>query len=274
MAFRPMFRRAVVSAVPLCALPVAACSGPQEDSGLLHRLRSELAKLRPTEADFRARWIKEEEGWHKLPPRAWPPVQPNASAVPELAALLEADRCPPAGERMSDTCRQTTFDLATAYVFSGAEPKKGLEMYQAMAVAGDTDSMVAAGVTLVEGLGVTADDSGTDLLLRASELGNAQGLYEVAVLLLLGDGGLPMDEERAFSLFERAAGQRHSAGMFMAADCLLEGVGCKPDPARAVPLLKAAAELGHRGARQHLRQLLDGSWYGFDQAASEPQIVL
>jgi len=53
-----------------------------------------------------------------------------------------------------------------------------------------------------------------------------------------------------------------ASGMFLVADSLFEGVGCKEDPARAVPLLLAAAEKGHRGARQYIRQLLDGGWPG------------
>jgi TPR repeat protein len=51
--------------------------------------------------------------------------------------------------------------------------------------------------------------------------------------------------------------------MFMLGDCLLEGTGCPREPGRAVAFLYAAAETGHRGARQHIRQLLDGTWHGF-----------
>ena len=45
----------------------------------------------------------------------------------------------------------------------------------------------------------------------------------------------------------------------MTADCLVEGVGCKVDIERAIPLLYAAAEKGHRFARQRIRELLDES---------------
>jgi TPR repeat protein len=43
----------------------------------------------------------------------------------------------------------------------------------------------------------------------------------------------------------------------MAADLLIDGQGCARDPARAVRLLHAAAERGHRMARQYLREWLD-----------------
>ena len=43
----------------------------------------------------------------------------------------------------------------------------------------------------------------------------------------------------------------------MLAECLMEGYGCTKDLARAVPLLHAAAERGHRMARQYLREWLD-----------------
>ena len=35
---------------------------------------------------------------------------------------------------------------------------------------------------------------------------------------------VPVDDAEAYQLFEKAADQGHVAGMFMAADCLLNGV--------------------------------------------------
>lgn len=239
------------------------------------RLQKELAKLRPGEAAMRAKWEKDEEGWHRLPPRAWPPRQPKAGEVPALEAQLQAARCPPAGSTMSPACTELTFDLASAMVFGGADPPRGLSAYRMMAEAGYADAAVACGVCLLEGLGSTQDyDEGLRLLQHASGEGSAQAHFELGTLLLVGGAGLEEDEEAAFELFEKAAVQKHASGMFMVADCLLEGVGCEPDAARAVPLLLAAAEQGHRGARQHLRQLLDGKWLGFDGAAGPVRLAL
>jgi TPR repeat protein len=54
-----------------------------------------------------------------------------------------------------------------------------------------------------------------------------------------------------------AAAQQHTSALFMLAEFLIEGNGCTADEARAVPLLHAAAERGHRMARQYIRDYLD-----------------
>mmetsp|Transcript_70076 Transcript_70076/g.216719 ORF Transcript_70076/g.216719 Transcript_70076/m.216719 type:complete len:225 (+) Transcript_70076:149-823(+) len=224
---------------------------------------------------MRARWEKDEEGWHRLPPRAWPPRQPKANEAPDIEAEFRAARCPPAGSSMSPACAKLAFDLASARVFGGADPSQGLADYLGMAEAGSADAMVATGVCLLEGLGGRRDgEEALRWLWLASAEGSAQAHFELATLLLTGSAGLEEDEPAAFALFEKAAMQQHASGMFMVADCLLEGVGCQPDAARAVPLLLAAAEQGHRGARQHLRQLLDGKWLGFDGAAGPVRLEL
>jgi len=100
---------------------------------------------------------------------------------------------------------------------------------------------------------------GVSWLRQATQLDNAQAQYELGTLFYLGcvEAGIDVDEARAFALYERAAAQEHTSGLFMTAELLIEGAGCAPDPARAVPLLHAAAERGHRMARQYLREWLD-----------------
>eukprot|EP00929_Paragymnodinium_shiwhaense_P035172 TRINITY_DN19028_c0_g1_i1.p1 TRINITY_DN19028_c0_g1~~TRINITY_DN19028_c0_g1_i1.p1 ORF type:complete len:287 (+),score=80.82 TRINITY_DN19028_c0_g1_i1:267-1127(+) len=227
-------------------------------------LQRELAKLRPTEATMRARWIRDEDGWRKLPPRAWPTVQPKADEIPGLRRQLEEERCPAAGSsQMSERCSRLTFDLATALVFNNVDPKAGFTTYEALAAAGDCDAMVGAAVVMIEGLGIPDNaKEGLRWLTKACELDSAQGQYELATLKYMGAVGVPCDEPGAFVLYEKAAAKQHASGMFLVADCLLEGIGCQEDPARAVSLLMAAAEKGHRGARQYIRQLLDGVWPG------------
>lgn len=287
-----MLRR-ILSAAPLCAASslVGALDGPRgcglastraragatlaEESNATQRLKGALAPLRPGDAARRAKWVKEEEGWHLLPPRAWPPRQPKAEEVPALRARLVAARCPPAGTAMSLECTRAHFDLATCLVFAAVDAPVGLVTYRSLGTAGDVDAMVAAGVCLVEALGVDrGDEEGLRWLRRAVEFGSAQAQYELATLMYTGGAGLEEDEKGAYKLFQAAASQNHSAAQFMVADCLLEGIGCEADPAQAVPLLLASAETGHRGARQHLRQLLDGKWMGFDGANGPARIVL
>jgi TPR repeat protein len=221
-----------------------------------------LAKLRETEAIFRERWTKDEDGWRKLPPRSWPAYQPPAEKIPSLEVDLL--QCPKnAGAPLSQDCAKAHFDYATALVFASVDPPRGLERYTELAEGGNVDGMVAAGVTLVEGNGVPTDEeAGIRWLRKASDLDCAQAHYELGTMLYLGEA-VEEDEEGAVALFKRAAAKQHAAGMFMLGDCMLEGEGCQREPGRAVPLLYAAAEMGHRGARQHIRQLLDGTWHGF-----------
>ncbi|CAE8674270.1 unnamed protein product [Polarella glacialis] len=225
---------------------------------------------------MRARWVKEEEGWHRLPPRAWPEVRPKADEIPGIREQIELQRCPsPGSARLSPTCAKLTFDLASALVFAGVDPPAGVALYRGLASVRDLDGMVAAAVVLLEGLGVERDEEeGVRLLRDASHRGSAQGLYELGTLLYVGGGGLEEDEAAAFALFQQAASQQHTSGMFMVADCLLEGTGCEQDLASAVPLLHASAVNGHRGARQHLRQLLDGQWMGFGGANGPARIAV
>lgn len=271
-----------VSAAALAAVSGSAAAGCIRcDTGGVGaeeklRLQAELAKLRPREKALRERWIAEEEGWHKLPARAWPAVQPKAAEIPGLRAQLEAERCPPPNSRtMTSTCRQVTFDLASGLVFSHADSPAGFQIYCELAGAGDLDAMVGAATCLGEGLGAPRDDAEAVRWLREAAVGNnAQAKFELAMGYFAGSLELDEDEAQAFALFQEAATQGHSSANFMVGDCLLEGAGCPSDPAASVPYLLRAAEKGHRGARQHLRQLLDGQWMGFSGAGGPAQITL
>jgi len=225
---------------------------------------------------MRERWVKEEEGWYRLPPRAWPTRQPKADDIPALREELLAKRCPSVPSKgMAEGCFPLTFDLATALVFTATDGPGGLKLYRALAAAGDLEALVAVGVILIEGLvGPRNHEEGVQCLRTAADAGSAQAQFELGTLLYAGGADLEEDEEGAFKLFQQAAAQKHRDGMFMVADCLLEGVGVKRDLAAAVPLLHASAVLGHRGARQHLRQLLDGKWMGFEGASGPAKITM
>jgi hypothetical protein len=247
----------VLTSIPLgFAGTVTACSS------LPPSFHAELDKLRHKEEELRAAWAKDSVGqMKKLPPRAWPPNQPKVDDIPMLRARLAHERCPPAGSQMSRDCEQITFDLATALVFNRVDGRFGFKSFAALAGAGHTDGMVATGVCLTEGLGVPCNETeGGRWLKRASDAGSAQGAYELATLLFTGYTSLGEDESSAFKLYEQAAAQEHTGAMFMVADCLLDGAGCDAhaDKSKAVPLLFAAAEKGHLGARQYMRHLWDG----------------
>jgi len=209
---------------------------------------------------MRDRWVEEEKGWSQLPSSRWPPVQPKASEAQGLRDRLRAERCPPPSARasMSSSCYEATFNLATALAFGKGDPAEGFAMYHAMAGNGDLDSMVASAMCLIEDIAGRDDEEGVRLLRAACARGSAQAYYELGTLLLVGSAGLDEDEPAAFECFRQAAKRQHSAGMFMMADCLLEGVGCDADAASAVPLLLKSACTGHWGARQQLERMLDG----------------
>lgn len=236
-------------------------------------MHAELAKLRPGEAAMREKWEQDEDKWHLLPPRAWPPYYPATEELDLLRARLADEGCPPVADiascaaPLSEACVRRAFDLATCLTFNNIDAPAGLRTYKALAgeidspeVAGDPESMVAVGVALLEGLGLPRDEAeGLRWLRRAAAAGSAQGAYELGVAYYTGldDAGLACDEQAAFRLFETAGHRGHTGALFMLADCLIDGSGCAPDPARAVPLLHAAAERGHRLARAYLREWLD-----------------
>ena len=221
-------------------------------------VHEELQKLRLGEAAMRERWQRDEEGWHKLPPRAWPPYQPKRDELLACSSAHVRD-CGTTRE-YSPECVKATFDLATCLIFNGLDVVAGLREYHALAEAGDLDSMVGIGVVLVEGISGAKEDPATGLhwLSRAAAGNSAQAQYELGVLHYMGlDDYLEVDEDAAFQWFERAAQQGHTSALFMLADCLLDGCGCERDAPRAVPLLYAAAERGHRFARQYVLEWLD-----------------
>ena len=221
-------------------------------------VHAELAKLRPNEVAMRQKWEDDETFWHKLPPRAWPPSQPKAHEQPALRKKM-SEACQKAGGE----CDAAVFELASCLVFGGSgsfeDAAEGLSLYRSLAARGHTEAMVGVGVVLLEGIGHDIDDAeGLRWVQRASERGSAQGQYELGVVHYLGSNEhVEADEKTAFKLFERCAAQRHMSGLFMLAEFLIEGTGCNKDPARAIPLLLASAECGHRLARRYLVDWLD-----------------
>ena len=272
MAFvaRAVGAAAAAGAALLSTSAYAACDSERDE-----RLYRALLKLRPGEAAMREKWRQDEDGWHKLPPRAWPERQPDADSVPTIRDEAVNHECLESHKdgsvvlqrgKLSDTCQTVVFDLATALVFNAVDAEQGLALYRQLGENGHSEAMVATGVVLVEGLGVpSAEQDGVGWLERAVAAGSAQGAYELGSLYYTGLGGVvPEDEDRAYALFEQAAAKRHTGGMFMVADHLLEveegnggSGGDVAAEARAVEMMHAAAERGHRYARQRIRQMLD-----------------
>lgn len=221
-------------------------------------VRLELNRIRLIENELRERWVGDEENWRKLPSRSWPEHQPSADQIPYFRKQY-LDKCCH-GQYKSEECDDITFNLATALLFNHVNPQEGFELYLNLANRGCNRGKTAAGICYVEGLGVESDEEkGSTLLQDAARADFLQAIYELGVLCYNGNATpyIKEDVEEAFRLFELAASQEHSCGLFMTADMLLSGEGCNNiDVARAIRLLYKAGERGHRNARATLWKLL------------------
>lgn len=227
-----------------------------------------LLKLRAGEAEMRRKWEEDESGWHNLPPRAWPPVQPKPD---ELVGLKQRAAA-------SDAPVQARFDLATCLTFNNIDSEEGLLLFRELAAEGSVDASVAVGVVLLEGIGCEQSDAGVEEGVRrlraASAKGHAQAQYEIGVLHYLGSFPTLVAEntKEAYALFASAADQKHTSALFMCAELLISGDGCTRDEPRAIGLLHDAAERGHRMARQYVREYLDADasqWGGTAQQRAQ-----
>jgi len=215
---------------------------------------------------MRRKWEEEEGGWHKLPPRAWPAVQPKPDELGALKAKAMQQQMEAASATPATLCaaqeraEQAAFDLATCLTFNNIDPTDGLRRFRALAEGGNVDAMVAVGTVLLEGIGCESDEAavseGLDWMRAASEREHPQALYELGCLHYLGRY-LPADEGAACALFEAAARKEHTSALFMVGEALLNGEGCAVDGARAVRLFHEAAQRGHRMARQYITTFLD-----------------
>ena len=247
--------------------------------------KQQVSRLRLMENEMLTRWELDEEGWRELPSRAWPEYQPNPKQLEKIRVETELLGCvdmilPKKKKRGTETldnspeiseCIKLLFHMATSLVFYNIDNEAGLALYERLAKLGHADSMVACGIVLVEGLGVTPrEHEGLAWLEKAietqgpgaSSMSSAQASYEMAVIYYTGiEGVVEEDPEKAFEFFERAAKHDHTSALYMVADCLVEGEGTERDVARAIPLLYKAAERGHRFSRQRIRELLENGGY-------------
>lgn len=231
-------------------------AGTHEINNRRMNTRQELSVIRKGEQEMLRRWERDEDGWRELPARAWPAYQPNPKQMENIEVESKKQGC--SNTNTSDPCKELLFNIATTKVFYNLDPTEGLRQFENLAKQGHVDSMVACGIILTEGMGVPPDvKKGLEWLKKAVDLKSSQGYYELATVLYTGiDGVVEEDPEGAFELFAKAAEQDHTAGMYMMADCLVEGEGVGIDVARAVPLFYRAAEKGHRYSRQKIRELL------------------
>jgi hypothetical protein len=268
-------RRSLRVLTPVCSAAFAlhgatscpsVCNSNMPGCDRAEAFKAEIAKIRVVEAAMRQRWVEDEEGWHRLPARAWPEFQPNVGDIPGLRRGVETE-CG-AADAGGSRCATAKFDLATALLFNQVAPEEALALYRSLAERAEPDpaGMTALGMCLTEGYGIDKDYKlGSRWFVRAAALGFPQAVFEVGVLNYTGaaEPHLPEDTAEAFRHFERSAELQHTGGMFMTADLLMSGEAPPAatgsdsrDYARAVRLLHAAGNKGHRQARQYLLGLL------------------
>jgi len=161
--------------------------------------RAELGKIRRLKSSIFRQWERDEDGWRELPARAWPAYQPNEEELEHIRAhLAQLPSCTPDNSDVDDECRKLLFDVATSLVFYTIDPQAGYEQYKKLAENGHVDAMVACGVILVEGLGVSPrEEEGVAWLETAASLGSAQACYELGTVYYTGiDGVIDEDPER------------------------------------------------------------------------------
>lgn len=249
--FRHLSRKLISGAAAISMFSLSS------STTLCESCKEALERIRKDEKEMRLRWIRDEDGWRKLPSRAWPEVQPPAS---EIDGLDNAFTKCNASETISQGCDRTKFHLATALLFNNVDAKRGRQYYLELAEKGSTDGMVATAVCLLEGFGGDYNEAeGTKWLKKAVELGSVQGMYELGVLHYTGAiACVEEDEAKAKMFFEQTAAQNHTSGQFMVADMLMEQDKVQDEEiGRAISLLYLAADKGHRFARQTLLSILD-----------------
>lgn len=233
----------------------------------------------------------EDEEWEEadlLPDsRPWPVNPPTESQMHTIRRQTHLDGCWSMKSSSSDSksnqlsssprCQDLIFQLASSLVFGNVDPPAGLGHFMILASSSSTSphvikAMVAAGVTLAEGIGVIANvRQGIQYLKNAAALGSGQAYYELGCVYYTGvKGHLDAEPVKALEYFKVAAKQyHHPAASYMVANCLFQqqrqgqGQGMSEtknnnnnnNAFAARAFLTKAAEAGHYYARQQLREM-------------------
>lgn len=222
-----------------------------------------------------SRWVEQEAQPGYVPPSAsWPPPsqQPPRAAIPELRKASAL-----CGGADGVACRETTFSLAVALLGgslfghavaedAAAEPTaderaEGVALLQRLAEHGLPQGLCAWAFCLLDGDMVPQDaPAAIECHRRAAAAGYAQSMHELGVIYYTGEWqaeGVPEDPALAAAWLQRAAERGGVSGaMYLWGECLLEGIGAPADTKQAFRWFAAAGELGHRGARQRILDLV------------------
>jgi TPR repeat protein len=143
--------------------------------------------------------------------------------------------------------------LLSTYVKQGVgiKPDVGAAFKEAgaAAAAGNSSGVVEVALDTLQGQGTTADtEAGLTELRQAAGMGNARAMVLLGGLYQAGGGHVKQDRTAAFTWFTKAADAGCVNGLIQEAVCHEQGWGVAKDSAKALELLKRAADTGDPAA--------------------------
>ncbi|WP_203290792.1 tetratricopeptide repeat protein [Maricaulis parjimensis] len=188
-----------------------------------------------------------------------------AEALELVSAGLQADP------------RNSLFNRTAGQLLESGEagprnPAAALSHYQAAGLAGDGFSAWKAGMMLINGDGVSANEEEAFLWVqRSAETGYDDGLISLAVMHAVGQG-TPVNAPEARTLYRNAASRGNLHAMRGLGSMLVFGEGGPDEPRMGVALLQMAAQRGDLYAIDIMQRLqphlpADPAWQqGVDDA--------
>jgi TPR repeat protein len=140
----------------------------------------------------------------------------------------------------------------------GGNPQRysGERWLRRAAKNGHSRATYCCGLSLVRGPEVA---EAYRAIRRSAEGGYDEAMYAYGRALLAGEP-VGKDEKRAFRLFKAASAKGNLRALFWEAVCLHDGIGVRPDAAKAVDLLQRAGDNGLVEARDALKMIMKERW--------------
>jgi TPR repeat protein len=136
---------------------------------------------------------------------------------------------------------------------------RAIEIYEGLAAEGNAHALVLLGNIYIRGGGVPVDlERAETLFTRAADLGSTEAIFQMATIWYRRG-----DLQRYFLAVQSAATAEPEVliARFYLARCYLRGRGIAKDNAKALELFRAAADSGHIRAKMYLARRLLFKFY-------------
>ncbi|KAL7750741.1 hypothetical protein RI367_003698 [Sorochytrium milnesiophthora] len=190
----------------------------------------------------------------------------HASLMDPAYASVSQSQVSFASYQSGGTQYSLPMDGAQQDLLASAEPEDHLEYARQLLQAAETLPPGSDNPKVLARKQAAYQQEAVKMLKRLSEKGiNKSGAYPPAMVFLAecygnGTGGLTVDHDKAFSLYQQASKLGHAAAAYRVAVCYEIGAGTKRDPTRSKDYYRKAAVLGDPPAMYKLALiLLDGS---------------